>query len=59
MSNHQPLSPSSVTRRQLFQVAAGAAGSLALPAVVRAGEREDEKAATKGNIAAFGSHMVF
>jgi len=50
MSNRQPLSPSSVTRRRLLQVAAGAVGTLALPEAVRAAAGEGEKAATKGNI---------
>ena len=50
MSNRQPQSPPSVTRRQLLQVAAGAVGTLALPEVVRAAEQEVEKAKTKGNI---------
>ncbi len=50
MNNSLPPSPSSVTRRQLLQVAAGAAGALALPQVVRAADREAEKNATKGNI---------
>lgn len=51
MSSSRPPSPPSVTRRQLLQVAAGTVGTLALPDVVRASEREVEKAATKGNIA--------
>ena len=50
MSNRQSPSPSSVNRRQLLQVAAGAVGALALPGAVRAGGSEAEKAATKGNI---------
>jgi hydroxypyruvate isomerase len=49
VSNRQS-SPLSVNRRQLLQVAAGAAGALALPGIGRAAEAGLEKAATKGNI---------
>jgi hydroxypyruvate isomerase len=50
MSNRPGFFPSSVNRRQLLQVAAGAMGSVALPGIVRAAEGGLEKAANKGNI---------
>ena len=50
MSNRQSLSSTSVSRRQILQVAAGAVGTMALPGTVRAVEAGEEKAATKGNI---------